>query len=300
MSVRAASSSFRLLTPLAAAACGAVLCLPTAAPAGFIAYEGFNYPVTNLPRGTPLNGQNGGTGFSGPWSVLPGSPTPPTNYVINTTGSLSYPGLSTSGNQASIEQSSQINGLRRSFSQDLNGQVYYLSALIRPLGTVATAQFFGLALDSLGGTDVFVGKPGNANQWSLENVGGTGQSRSNYTAVSGQTDLLVLKMDLTSGLDEFTLWVNPILGPTDPPSFSAFKGDVNVGELDGLVLYSTGAFAIDEIRLGTSFAEVTPAAVPEPSSLALLSLCGLCGAGAAWRRRRKALAAVCPGAELPG
>lgn len=36
----------------------------------------------------------------------------------------------------------------------------------------------------------------------------------------------------------------------------------------------------------------TPAAVPEPSSLALLSLCGAFGAGAAWRGRRRASAAT--------
>lgn len=289
MSVRLAPSSFRPSMPFAALV-AAVLCLPGATEAGFIAYEGFNYPP-GVTRPTLLRGQSGGTGFTGAWTELSGNPVPPSEYSVFS-GSLSYPGLPTSGNQVSIAQTAAINGLERFFSQDLNGQVYYLSALVRPLGTVGQGPFggfFGFYLDSIGGTDVFVGKPGSADQWSLENVGGTGQSRSNFTAVSGQTDLLVLKMDLTSGLDELTLWVNPTLGGTsDPPSFSAFKGDVNVGELDGIALYSTGAFAIDELRVGTSFADVSgaAAAVPEPSSLVLLSLCGACGVGAAWRRRR--------------
>jgi hypothetical protein len=120
----------------------------------------------------------------------------------------------------------------------------------------------------------------------LENRGGLGQSATNYSPASGQTDLIVLKMELQDGKDQFTLWVNRPIGATDPPSFDGFKGDLDTGDLSGIALYGTGAFSVDEIRIGTSYADVVPATAPEPGSAVLLALLGAVGLPARHVRRK--------------
>ena len=66
-------------------------------------------------------------------------------------------------------------------------------------------------------------------------------------------------------------------------SASVVKNDSNVGIVNGLTVYSTGAFGLDEIRVGTTFADVTPV-VPEPGVMLVLPL----GAMALSARRGRA------------
>jgi len=280
----------RMLPALVAA----VMLIPVAAPAGFIAEESFSYPDR-----ADLQGRNGGTGFATPWAQAGFAAQTAANFdVIAGSLTASEPSLAsfpTAGNHVATPAQAAITGIGRLLSNPLTTGTYYISMLIGPDGPVgdgAFGGFFGLYLDSAAGdaNDLFFGKPGTRSQWSLETRGGTGQSASNFTAVSGRTDLLVLKADLRPGDDEFTLWVNRPLGGGDPPSFDARKVDLDVGTVSGLVLYGTGSFAADEIRIGTTYADVTvsPAAVPEPSSVALLGLVGTAGGFASWRKRRKA------------
>lgn len=56
--------------------------------------------------------------------------------------------------------------------------------------------------------------------------------------------------------------------------------NATVGSVSALTLFSTGAFSTDELRVGQTFADVTP--VPEPSLVALAEL----GMMEAFRRRR--------------
>ena len=87
---------------------------------------------------------------------------------------------------------------------------------------------------------------------------------------------------------DFTLWVDRPLGGSDPLGFDAIKRDLDLVSFDSLVIYSTGEFSIDEIRIGRSYAEVTAmAAVPEPASLSMLSS-AVIGVALLVRRRRRA------------
>ena len=117
----------------------------------------------------------------------------------------------------------------------------------------------------------------------VESRGGNGQADSGIAAVTGQTTLLVLRADFTSGIDKFTLYVNPTPGGAEPLA-GAGKQDVDIGAVTGLTLYSTGAYSVDEIRVGTTFADVVPT-VPEPSSVIMLAI-GV-GGLAAFRRRAR-------------
>lgn len=259
----------------------ALLSVGAIARADLIVYEPFNYAA-----GTDLSGLGGGTGFA-PGSIWSGG----ANYDVGA-GSLSRPGLASDGNRVtSTAQLSGVTQATRRLGQFLNTGTFYMSFLARPEGTLGEGAFngfFGLYLDSFFGSpgpDIFVGKPGNAANapWSLEFVGGGSSRATNYRPVVGQTDLLVTRWNLDA--DTVTLWVNPALG-SEPTSFDAQLQvlTVNLTEIGGMTLYSTGAHSLDEIRIGTAYADVVPAAVPEPSSAALLGLLGI--AGAVWRRRR--------------
>jgi hypothetical protein len=69
---------------------------------------------------------------------------------------------------------------------------------------------------------------------------------------------LVLRADFTTtGNDLFTLYVNPTPG-ADEPTTGTIKNDFNFGIFNDIILYATGAFSIDEIRIGANYADVVP------------------------------------------
>ncbi|MFO0925342.1 MAG: PEP-CTERM sorting domain-containing protein [Pirellulales bacterium] len=266
-----------------------VLCvlLTRGASAGLIVYEGFERGATGLD----VSGAGGGLGFSSIWSPGGFNASQSTNYDIGAS-SLSFGGLPTSGRSGTTASTLSIAGLRRPLLQSIGpSETFYMSVLLRPEGTVGQGAFngfFGLYLDSINGdaNDLFLGKTGNGNQYSLETRGGAGSVMSNITAVSGQTSMLILKGEMQSGNDIFTLWVNRPLGSSEPLTNDAVKTDLDLNSFNAIVLYSTGAFSIDEIRIGQTFADVT--AVPEPSSLLLAGACAP-GLLIAARRRWKSL-----------
>jgi hypothetical protein len=85
-----------------------------------------------------------------------------------------------------------------------------------------------------------------------------------------------------------TLYVDPTPGGPEPGT-GVVKSDTdltvgsNLG-INSLVVYSTGAFALDEIRVGSTFADVTATAIPEPSTAVLAALGG---AVLFWNSRRR-------------
>ena len=116
-----------------------------------------------------------------------------------------------------------------------------------------------------------MGKPGGGAiaHWVLEDRGGSGQVDS---GIRTENAFLVLKAEFAAaGNDRFTLYANPMPGGAEPLT-GTVKNNANVGVVSSLTIYSTGAMRIDEIRVGETFADVTPI-VPEP-------------AGLAWRRPR--------------
>ncbi|MEM9659063.1 MAG: hypothetical protein AAF961_11945, partial [Planctomycetota bacterium] len=110
------------------------------------------------------------------------------------------------------------------------------------------------------------------NRYVVENRGGDLQVASNVTPIAGETSLLVLKAQFTGGADTFSLFVNPTLGDAEPLTPDAVR-TASIGLAQGLTVYSSGAFSLDEIRLGETFGDVTP--IPEPAALAQLILAAL-------------------------
>ena len=67
-----------------------------------------------------------------------------------------------------------------------------------------------------------------------------------------------------------------------PTAFSVQTLDVDQTQFDTISISDGQTSGFDEIRFGTTLADVTPGAIPEPSSLSLLALASL-----ALLRRRK-------------
>ena len=232
----------------------ALVAMSQPARASQIAYEGFSpsFPIY----------ANGGTGFNGPWTQ--GGFNAFASGYTPTDSSLCVGKLRTGGGSISGGAFSAINGAIRSLALPLgqNNTTVYLSFLIRPQGTLNKGLFggfFGLTLNGSLGNDLFIGKPGGgaAEQYVLEARGGSGQVTSGTSAEVGRTAFLVVKAEFLPGHDVFTLYTNP--SPRDPePASGATKTDLDLGVVSKVGIYSTGDFAVDEIRMGTAFADVVP------------------------------------------
>jgi hypothetical protein len=81
---------------------------------------------------------------------------------------------------------------------------------------------------------------------------------SSGSALTGRTTLLVLKAEFLPGNDLFTLYVDPAVGRAEPTT-GVIKADLDLGTVSRIGIYSSGAFAVDEIRIATTYAEVLPA-----------------------------------------
>ncbi|HEU5311591.1 MAG TPA: hypothetical protein VFV24_09085, partial [Candidatus Eisenbacteria bacterium] len=222
------------------------------------ANEHFDY----TPAGADLLGQNGGLGFDGPWFPSGFNAFFHDTYDI-AEDSLHFGDLAVTGNRTESGPTFAIAGLGRNLTVPIPADAAttkYLGLLLRPEGTLgegALNGFFGVYLDGNGNSDLFVGKPGSdpTGEYVIEDRGGSGQVSSGVVPVVGETVLLVVRADLQPGTDTFTLYVNP--DPCGPePASGTVKSDLDLGDVSALVIYSTGAFSLDELRLGSSFESV--------------------------------------------
>lgn len=257
-------------TPLAAALLALSIGLsgPREGRAEVSAYEGFDYE----PVGAALLGADGGSGFAGPWSAG-GFNASIHDHCTIAAGSLEFGELLTSGNRIAAGPIEALGGVTRTLDTPLgqDGTTAYLSFLLRPEGVLGAGifdGFFGLVLEEPGTTELFAGKAGNpAHQYLLEDRGGTNPVSTGIPAVVGKTVFVVLRIDFAAGPDTVTMYLDPVPGAPEPAT-GIVKDDLDVGTVTGLTIYSTGAFSMDELRVGESFEDVTPREEPSVGLLA--------------------------------
>lgn len=225
-----------------------------ATPEGLLAYEPFNYTV-----GQSLLSRSGGEGFASAWTTgVPGAPS--TSFQVGTSN-LPYAGLAHVGTRTRAAAGA-AQGLLRVPELPLgeDGTVRYVSFLARPDATLTPTGYFGLLL--LGGVsgDLFVGKPGGGStlKYVLENGGGTLQFPSAKAVTLNEVTFIVVKLEFRSGNDRASLFVNPVTGSPEPLVADAVKEDLDLGIVLAPALVGNAAWSADELRLGTTFASVTP------------------------------------------
>ncbi len=268
------------------------------AHAGLIDYEPFAY------SGTALNGQNGGTGWSGAWFTTASTDNQLSDDVV----SLSYPvGFeaplatpSTSGSRVSTGGLSANASSSRLLSQtiplNVDGTVRYVSALIRKNaangGGVNNDNILLEFVDSGGNRRWGVGIEGTGDKpWLNAN----GSSTPAGPAVTpGDTYFMVAKIvSSASGMDTGYLKVfgtgySAEVPLTEPTTWDAVQTETTGAVLDRIRIRidagntSAAAGEVDEIRIGDTWASVI--GVPEPTSLCAVIALFVLGAFVRGRR----------------
>jgi len=264
---------------------GAICLTFQSAQATLLFSEGFDY--------SNIGGTLGATGNINPGS---GAQWSGNSAITIASGSLAYPGfanVSPGANSLSVawgvSSGSSINS--PAFATAVSsGQIYYsflldMTALPSSTGSGAYLTAINKAGTSPGGSgddvDLYVNNLGSV---SIRSKG----TYSTGTVLSSDTTyLVVLGLDFDG--NTASIWVNPTPGGSLPTATASVTPG---GTLDGVqdvgfkaqTSSTSGAFLIDDLRIGTDWTDVTPVGVPEPSTIAFAAL-GLVGLVARFRRR---------------
>ena len=248
-----------------AALCGVVtLCFQLNTPtfAGLVAYEGFDYG-----QGQPLSAQNGGLGWATPWSAATGdsiladslSDTDASGYTLVTTGRSVF--ITASGG-------ANVSFMRTNDFVRNSGTTWISLLALRGGNDFVRAASFQIRTNAT--ERLAVGKGTTASDNTLTNWGlfFSGQAaNANYsTNPAAQVSFLVIRVDHQPGNDNAYLFINPLL--TNEPAIgqasAAQIGSTNF-DFNGVRLFvgASGAgsyaeFTADEIRIGDTYADVTP------------------------------------------
>jgi hypothetical protein len=209
-----------------------------------------------------------------------------TNPITVTSPGLSYSSYTGSGVGNAVTLSGTGEDDNRSFTNTSSGSVY-ASAMINVSSANSTGDYFFHF--SVGATTTY-----NARVYIKSVLGGfslgVSKSSSNIQWSSavltlGTTHFIVLKYTFVSGTanDIAELFINPAVGGSEPSSdLSAVNSDADFSAIDRLCLRqsaTTPVAIIDGIRVGQTWASVTPATTKTLTLSALLEAMYVSGGG---------------------
>jgi hypothetical protein len=245
---------------------------PGVASADLIASDSFNYTV-----GNSLNGATGGTGWSDAWS---GDSTP----IIGS--GLNYTGVGSAG--GSVDATAG-GWLMRSLSSSVGTGSIYIGVLGHGVTPASSTGWGGVSLyyGSAEGEGFGTKTVSGSNHWDLQKV--MGGSYASSVTQDATTTFMVMKVIFgggSGGNDLIHVWMNPNPSVTPLDTSTDIDGQTahHVITKLGLGGSSDAKLTLDELRIGTTYADVI--GTPEPSVVTLLTT-GLIGLLAyAWRKRR--------------
>ncbi len=239
--------------------------------------ETFNYTVAgNIGGNTAASGTTNNN-----WTTHSNSQT---GTVSTVTGSLSYTGINPANNRVNIPGSNTTTprDINRACGLAASQNTTYYSFLLNVIdatqlatsfGTGGNGYFFHLSTTNGSGASNFTAKvhirSSNAAANFRLGVSETGNTPVEVTGdlAFGTTYLVVVKYvyNNTAGNDLATMWVNPSsLGTTEPVGGVNGSGSANVASYNssntGICIRNASATPkadIDEIRVGTTWAQVT-------------------------------------------
>jgi hypothetical protein len=248
-----------------------------------LAAEDFSYALGEL------NGQSGGSGFSGAWTAAAG----PTQVVDpGTPLSFAIPGgsLLDGGNRALLVEgtSNGDNILLRNLASPIAGDELYIGFLFQVrVGSVGDNDFAVFWHDNAAtGSHTAVpnlglkgneGIGGGATRDFVARIDLAGPSAYSTDIVVGQTYYVVGRLSKSvpgpaSLFDRFALWIDPAAVDPTPDASSAYTGSIASFSMLGMRTANLDAdddVYVDGVRYGTTWNDVVP--VPEPATAALLA-----------------------------
>ena len=236
--------------------------------------EAFNYNTGNL------------TG-----NVNPGSSTWTTgNSAFSiVSGNLTYAGLADQGGNELQITNGSATSTYITFANQTSGQIYY-SFLFDPTAADSGNNYFtalnpGTSTPN-GGSDAIDAYYYSDGHIRVRGASQSAQAGTGPVLTLGQTYLIVEEIDLTA--KTANLWIDPdssTFGGTAPTA-TASLSSLTATAIDDVGFKAQGSaggpYLVDNLLIGTTWADVTP--VPEPSSFAFAAL-GLLGFIARFRRR---------------
>jgi len=273
---------------------GVLLCLAPFAAAslasGQSVYEGFDYTAGESVENDTLNG---GNGFSAEW-VSSNAPQRQ-DAVVDTSGMTYSDGtndlLTTGLSFTGTSISNQAVDVERNFSSTFGGD-FWASWLIES-DNVTDADHRTLLKDDAGTNFIYTTLLGDSISIGT-NIGSVSDVTALGSASADTTYFITLNYRRVTGTsnDELEIWINSDLGGSAPANaignatLTMAGGDFGAAEQFRWRMInegSNGTGKLDEIRVGTSFNDVSP--VPEPGAYALLA--GLSGLVWVMLRRRR-------------
>ena len=175
---------------------------------------------------------------------------------------LTYPGVPTAANAISIGGNGYA-GFSRKFASSIsrNGQTTWVSMLVKVNRTGLDGTYLVEFPDYTGQQFQIVALKDVAN-WYIKRSGVTGMS--NVPVTSGQTTLLLLKLEMNSGASTYRLWVNPAVDsqPTDASANATITGitNFNIDGVQSIQFDQVTTCHFDEFRMGALWSDVMGAA----------------------------------------
>jgi hypothetical protein len=209
-------------------------------------------------------------------------------------GNLTYAGLADQGGNELQISNSAAGTSYITFANQTSGQIYY-SFLFNPT-TVDSGNNYFTAMNPTtgtpnGGSDAIDAYYYSSGKIELRANAASATAGTGTALTLGTTYLIVEMLDLTA--HTASLWIDPsssTFGGTAPTATATISGtSATITAIDDVgfkAQTATGVYLVDNLLIGTTWADVTtPAAVPEPTTCALAGL-GMLGLVLARRMRK--------------